>query len=72
MAYSFLRLAALAATGWIALRLSALPPRDPVGRRLSAAGLYWLSDLDIRAGLEHAQICLGGDRLALFSAVRRG
>ncbi len=72
MAYSFLRLAALAATGWIALRLSALPADDSTARRLSAAGLYWLSDLDIRAGLEHAQICLGGDRLGLFAAVRRG
>ena len=72
VAYSFLRLAALAATGWIALRLAVLSAKDPAGRRLSAAGLYWLSDLDIRARLEHGQICLGGDRLGLFAAVRTG
>ena len=71
MAYSFLRLAALAATGWVALRLSALPDADPVGRRLSAAGRYWLSDLDLRATQEHGQICLGSERLELYEAVAR-
>ena len=71
VAHSFLRLAAMAATGWIALRLAGLPPIDPASRRLSAAGRYWLTDLDLRATQDHAQICLGSDRLELFEAVRR-
>jgi alkylation response protein AidB-like acyl-CoA dehydrogenase len=54
----FLSLATLAATGWIALRLTTLD--NP---RLAAAGRWWLSDLAARAGLEHCRATLGAGRL---------
>ena len=69
-AYALLELAALAATGWIALRLSRLAPAGQ-GARLSAAGRYWLTDLEAKASLRQAEIELGGERLQLFQAMRR-
>jgi alkylation response protein AidB-like acyl-CoA dehydrogenase len=65
--YAFLQLAGLAATGWIALRLSR---QDDA--RLSAAGRFWLSDIEPRANLEHARVTLGGGRLDGFDAFRAG
>jgi alkylation response protein AidB-like acyl-CoA dehydrogenase len=65
-AYAFLQLAGLAATGWIALRLSR--QREA---RLAAAGRFWLSDIEPRANLEHARVTCGAERLAGFAAIRR-
>jgi alkylation response protein AidB-like acyl-CoA dehydrogenase len=64
--YAFLQLAGLAATGWIALRLSGLG--DP---RLAAAGRFWLSDIEPKANLEHARVTLGQGRLDGFDSFRR-
>lgn len=64
-AYAFLQLAGLAATGWIALRLSGLD-----NARLAAAGRFWLSDIEPRANLEHARVTLGKARLDGFSAIK--
>lgn len=69
-AYAFLELAALAATGWIALRLSRLEPIGP-NVRLAAAGRFWLSDLMAKAAYRQAEIGLGPERLELFEALRR-
>jgi len=63
--YAFLQLAGLAATGWIALRLSKMD--DP---RLAAAGRFWLSDIEPRANLEHARVTLGQGRLEGFAAFK--
>lgn len=65
-AYAFLELAGLAATGWIALRLAKLD-----NARLSAAGRFWLSDIEPRANLEHARATMGSGRLDGFEAFRR-
>ena len=59
----FLHLAALAATGWIALRLTGLD-----NARLAAAGRWWLSDLAPRAALEQARATQGADRLEAFDS----
>jgi hypothetical protein len=64
--YAFLELAGLAATGWIAKRLSGLGDA-----RLAAAGRFWLSDIEPRANLEHARVTLGQGRLDGFDAFRR-
>ena len=65
--YAFLQLAGLAATGWIALRLTLLD--EP---RLKAAGGFWLSDLAPRASLEYARATHGANRLAGFGAFGEG
>jgi alkylation response protein AidB-like acyl-CoA dehydrogenase len=62
-AMAFLHLASLAATGWIALRLTGLD-----NARLAAAGRWWLSDLAPRAALEHARATLGSGRLQAFDS----
>jgi hypothetical protein len=67
-ATAFLRLATLAATGWMAVRLARLSG-DPVAARLSAAGRYWLSDIEARAEREVSEVDLGAERLALFDAL---
>ncbi|MBG6116393.1 MULTISPECIES: acyl-CoA dehydrogenase family protein [unclassified Sphingobium] len=67
-ATAFLRLAMLAATGWSAVRLARLSG-DPIADRLSAAGRYWLSDLEARSERERAEVLLGAGRLALFEAL---
>lgn len=64
-AYAFLELAGLAATGWIALRLTRLDDA-----RLKAAGRFWLSDIEPRANLEHARVTVGSGRLDGFGAFR--
>ncbi|MBU6473463.1 MAG: acyl-CoA dehydrogenase family protein [Alphaproteobacteria bacterium] len=66
-ATAFLQLAALAATGWIALRLASLRGENHASQRLAASGRYWLSDLAERATLAHAQSLLGNGRLEDFS-----
>ena len=63
--YAFLQLAGLAATGWIALRLTGLGDD-----RLKAAGRFWLSDIEPRANLEHARVTAGQGRLEGFAAVK--
>lgn len=68
-ATAFLQLAALAATGWMAVRLACLPDDDPVTRRLSALGRYWLSDLEARGARQVAEIGLGAARLEFFNAL---
>jgi alkylation response protein AidB-like acyl-CoA dehydrogenase len=68
-ATAFLHLAALAATGWIALRLAGNGADTPVARRLAACGRFWLSDLIEKAALAHAQCLLGSGRLADFAEI---
>ena len=70
-AYDLLELGALAATGWVALRLSRMHPSG-VGERLVAAGRWWLTDLKAKAELRASEIALGAGRLELFQAMRRG
>jgi alkylation response protein AidB-like acyl-CoA dehydrogenase len=64
--YAFLELAGLAATAWIAKRLSGLE-----NARLAAAGRFWLSDIEPRANLEHARVTMGQGRLEGFEPFRR-
>jgi alkylation response protein AidB-like acyl-CoA dehydrogenase len=64
-AYAFLELSGLAATAWIALRLSKL-----ADARLAAAGRFWLSDIEPRANLEHARVTMGSARLDGFDVFR--
>ena len=64
-AYPFLQLAALAATGWTALRLL------PHGGRLAAAGRAWLSDIEARAESLLAHIATTSERAESFAALRR-
>ena len=71
-AYAFLRLAACAATGWAALRLTGLDGSNRRGRRLSAAGRHWLFTLKANAELHHAQILAADAQVELFEAVRPG
>lgn len=68
-ATAFLQLATLAATGWMAVRLASLAGEDEHTRRLVALGRYWLSDLELRAAHQAAQVGLGAERLALFDAL---
>lgn len=68
-AYPFLRLAAYAATGWAALRLAALPEKDPASRRLSAAGRHWLIDLVAKAEFERAQIEAAEAKVEIFPSL---
>ena len=70
-AYPFLRLAACAATGWAALRLTGLDASNLSGPRLAAAGWHWLSGLTANAALHHAQILAADEQLSRFEAVRR-
>lgn len=69
-ARALLTLATLAATGWIAARLSALEGHDPATRRLAAAGRYWLTRLEPRARAAHAEAVAGAAAIDLFEAVR--
>jgi alkylation response protein AidB-like acyl-CoA dehydrogenase len=64
--YAFLQLAGLAATAWIAKRLS-----GHADARLAAAGRFWLSDIEPRANLEHARVTMGQGRLDGFETFRR-
>lgn len=68
-ATAFLRLATLAATGWMAVRLSKLTG-DPIAQRLQACGRFWLSDIVIKADREFSEISLGSKRLQSFKALQ--
>jgi hypothetical protein len=69
-ATAFLRLAQLAASGWIAARLAALQGDDPANRRLVAAGRHWLNGLAPRAALAHAEAKSGGAMIEGFAALQ--
>ncbi len=68
-ATAFLHLAALAATGWIAGRLTDIDGDDAAARRLRAAGRHWLSDIDDRAAMLSAQCLNGAAALAIFAGL---
>ncbi|MGJ7542533.1 acyl-CoA dehydrogenase family protein [Variovorax sp. LT1R16] len=68
-AVAFLRLAMLAATGWIAVRLSSAKGDDRVTKRLVAAGSFWLSDLEERASFVARQATAGASSLAFFEHI---
>ena len=69
-ATAFLRLAQLAASGWIAARLAALPEDGPAHRRLRAAGRHWLALLPARAALAHAEALPSRASIGDFPALR--
>ncbi|HKR90214.1 MAG TPA: acyl-CoA dehydrogenase family protein [Phenylobacterium sp.] len=71
VAVDFLRLAALAATGWIAVGLLAKPAHSPAAEVLHAAANYWLTDLADRSQLHHARIVGSAPELGGIEAVRR-
>jgi 3-(methylthio)propanoyl-CoA dehydrogenase len=62
----FLRLATLAAQGWVAARLVRLADDTPEGRHLSAAASYFQSDLASRAEFAAKQVVPDASRLAAF------
>lgn len=67
-ATALLNLSALAATGWVALRLaSAAPNDDHAGQLLSSAAGFYLAELPARAELEAQLALLGSARLASFA-----
>lgn len=66
-ATAFLRLAGLAAMGWIAARLLARGGQSHV--RLSGAARFWLSGLRERADLAHADCFRGATRLDAITSV---
>ena len=70
-AYPFLRLAGLAAMGWIAVRLASTGSDHSSSQRLAAAARYWLQELEPKARLEHSLACADPERLDLFEQVRR-
>jgi alkylation response protein AidB-like acyl-CoA dehydrogenase len=70
-AYPFLKLAGLAATGWIGLRYAELGSNRPGGARLAEAGRHWLADLPARAALQDALIRSAPGELRRFDAIRR-
>ena len=69
-ATSFLQLAMLAATSWIAVRLVADARSDATARRLAAAGRFWLSDVDARAALQESEALAGCARLTDFDDIK--
>jgi hypothetical protein len=68
-AVAFLQLAMLAATAWIAVRLVSRASDDRIGKRLAAAGRFWLSDIDARATLQEHEATAGAKRLAEFEQI---
>jgi len=68
-AIAMLRLAQLAATGWIAARLAALAGEDPARRRLRTAGQHWLAGLPARARQAHSEALDGGGIGERFAAL---
>lgn len=68
-ATAFLHLAALAAMGWIAVRLSRFAGDDPAMVRLAAVGRHWLADLQHRAALQHARALSGDVPLSRFMSL---
>ncbi|PIT00362.1 hypothetical protein TSA1_06035 [Bradyrhizobium nitroreducens] len=71
-AVAFLQLAFLAVTGWIAVRLASRAGNDRIGRRLAAAGRYWLSDIDGRAALLERDALAGSAKLDQFHQILNG
>jgi alkylation response protein AidB-like acyl-CoA dehydrogenase len=70
-ASAFLRLAILAAGGWIAGRFLQLPENTPARRRMRAAAEYWLDLCPERATVCHAEVRKGRGRLKAIDAIRR-
>ena len=70
-ATAMLRLAQLAAAGWIAARLAALDGEDAAVSRLRTAGRHWLAGLTAKATLAHAE-ALAGDGIAERFAALKG
>jgi len=66
-ATAFLRLAGLAATSWIAVRLTRHSADTDIGRRLAACGEYWLSESGLQASALQNVIERGAGRLDLFT-----
>lgn len=69
-ATAFLRLAQLAATGWIAARLAVLEGLNPPEQRLAAAGRHWLAGLAPRAVLAHSEVLNGRTLIEDFAALQ--
>jgi 3-(methylthio)propanoyl-CoA dehydrogenase len=69
-ATSFLHLASLAATGWIAARLTQTKGATASASYLRAAGGYWLNRIEARALPLHAAAVDGASSLAGFEAIR--
>ncbi|RIJ26821.1 acyl-CoA dehydrogenase family protein [Henriciella mobilis] len=67
---SFLELAGLAATGWMATRLAGMTSDTPEGRRLSASGRYHLLALKDDAVAVHAAAVSGARRIDLFDSLK--
>ncbi len=69
-ATAFLYLAGLAATGWIAARLTKIEGDTPATNKMRAAGRYWLDRIAARAVPFHNEAIAGAGPLAGFGAVR--
>jgi 3-(methylthio)propanoyl-CoA dehydrogenase len=67
---AFLHLASLAATGWIAVRLSNVSGDAPAHQKMRAAGDHWLCQIGARAVPLHAEAVAGGQRLDGFATFR--
>ncbi|QFZ85161.1 acyl-CoA dehydrogenase [Variovorax paradoxus] len=68
-AVAFLHLSMLACTAWMAVRIAHGESNDAIGRRLAAAGRFWLHDLDARAAFHEAEILRGAERLGEFQNI---
>ena len=71
-ATAFLHLAALAATGWIAARLTAIAGAGPEAERLRAAGRHWLTLIPARAAACHAESTQGLVLIEEFANIDAG
>lgn len=69
-ATAFLYLAGLAATGWIAARLTKIEGDTPATNKMRAAGRYWLDRIAARAVPLHSETIVGAGPLQGFGAVR--
>jgi alkylation response protein AidB-like acyl-CoA dehydrogenase len=69
-ATAFLGLAGLAATGWIAARLTKTVGDTPATKKMQAAGRYWLDRIAARAVPLHSEAIAGAGPLSGFAAVR--
>jgi alkylation response protein AidB-like acyl-CoA dehydrogenase len=69
-ATAFLHLASLAATTWMAARLTKAHGDTPAALRIRAAGQYWLSRTADRAIPLHAEALAGAEILAPFAYIR--
>ena len=68
---ALLRMAMLAAGGWIAGKFLQLPEHSAAHRRMRAAGDYWLEHCVERAAVCHAEVVKGRARLQHIEAIRR-